>query len=127
MTSPDDLTTIWGMRDRLGREPTLGEVLDQIKRDHPDEQGGALVERLKGAIAIFRHRRETLGLGEEVPQSIRKTLARSASPVLGRRRRRQKEPSAELLIAAFIVTTVGVIVAVLELIWSFSAGGRHWR
>ena len=35
----DDLTTIRGMRDRLGREPTLAEVMDQVKRDHPDEHG----------------------------------------------------------------------------------------
>jgi hypothetical protein len=67
---PDDLMTIRGMRDRLGREPTLAEVLDQVKRDHPDERGDVLVERLKIAIAIFRLRQETLGL-DEAPKRIR--------------------------------------------------------
>jgi len=68
----DDLTTIRGMRDRLGREPTLAEVMDQVKRDHPDERGDALVERLKIAIAIFRQRQQTLGLDDEVPQKIQR-------------------------------------------------------
>src|ERR1700677_554925 len=70
---PDDLMTIRGMRDRLGGEPTLAEVLDQIKRDHPDEHGDVLVERLKIAIAIFRLRRKTLGLDDEAPSRIRIT------------------------------------------------------
>lgn len=68
---PDDLMTIRGMRDRLGGEQTLAEVLDQIKRDHPDEHGDALVERRK--IAIFRLRRKTLGLDDEAPSRIRIT------------------------------------------------------
>jgi hypothetical protein len=70
---PDDLTTIRGLRDRLGREATLAEVLDQVKRDHPDEHGDVLVERLKIAIAIFRLRRKTLGLDDEAPQRIQST------------------------------------------------------
>jgi hypothetical protein len=70
---PDDLTTIRGLRDRLGREATLAEVLDQVKRDHPDEHGDMLVERLKIAIAIFRRRRKALGLDDEAPQRIQST------------------------------------------------------
>jgi hypothetical protein len=70
---PDDLMTIRGMRNRLGREPTLAEVIDRVKRDHPDERGEVLAERLKIAIAIFRQRRKTLGLDEEAPQRIRTT------------------------------------------------------
>jgi hypothetical protein len=70
---PDDLTTIRGLRDRLGREAALAEVLDQVKRDHPDEHGDVLVEKLKIAIAIFRLRRKTLGLDDEAPQRIQST------------------------------------------------------
>jgi hypothetical protein len=61
------------MHDRLGREPTLAEVLNQVKLDHPDEHGNVLVERLKIAIAIFRLRRKTLGLDDEAPSRIRIT------------------------------------------------------
>jgi hypothetical protein len=70
---PDDLKTIRGMRDRLGHQPNLGEVLDQVKRDHPDEHGDALIERLKIAIAIFRLWQKALGLDEEMPAQTQRS------------------------------------------------------
>jgi hypothetical protein len=75
---PDDLTTIRELRDRLGREPTLAEVLDQVRRDHPGERGDVRIERFKIAIAIFRQRRRTLGLDEEAPQRIWRPQTRAS-------------------------------------------------